>query len=83
MPLSRIREVMELAWRDPGTGVSRATNMVATFAEAMDPATLSNSTFKLYKGTTQITNVTVTPSADGTSRTLGSWSLYILCFEHA
>jgi len=59
------------------TGVSRATNVVATFSEAMGPATLSKTTFKLYKvtskGTTGITNVTVTPSADGTRATLNPY----------
>src|SRR5215212_9247062 len=59
------------------TGVSRATNVVATFSEAMDSTTLSKTNVKLYKvtskGTTEITNVTVAPSADGTSATLNPY----------
>ena len=52
------------------TGVSRAADVVATFSEKMDPATLSKATFKLYKGKAEITNVTVTPSADRIKATL-------------
>jgi hypothetical protein len=56
----------------------RKTNFKATFSEKMDTNTLNESTYKLYKCptttstncTTQITNVTVTPSADGLSATL-------------
>ena len=59
------------------TGVSRATNVVATFSEAMDSTTLSKTNVKLYKvtskGTTEITNVTVTPSADGKKATLNPY----------
>jgi Tol biopolymer transport system component len=58
-------------------GVSRATNVVATFSEAMDSTTLSKTNVKLYKvtskGTTEITNVTAAPSADGTSATLNPY----------
>ena len=48
------------------TGVAPSTNLTATFSEEMDPAYITNSTFKLFKvnpdGTqTQITNVTVEP----------------------
>jgi hypothetical protein len=47
---------------------------MATFSEAMDPSTLTTANFKLYKvtskGATEITDVKVTPSADGTSATL-------------
>ena len=61
------------------TGVPlRKTKFRANFSEAMDTLTLNTSTFKLYKCasstdttcTTQITNVTVTPSSDGLSVTL-------------
>jgi hypothetical protein len=59
------------------TGVSRATDVVATFSEQMDKSTLSAANFKLYKvttkGTTEITNVTVTPSADGLKATLNPY----------
>jgi Big-like domain-containing protein/WD40 repeat protein len=59
------------------TSISRATNVVATFSEAMDPTTLSKTNIKLYKvtsrGTTEITNLTVTPSADGTRATLNPY----------
>jgi hypothetical protein len=65
--------VQAVAPTNGAKGVSRATNVVATFAEVMDPATLNKTTFKLYKGTTEITNVTVTPSADGTRATLNPY----------
>jgi hypothetical protein len=60
------------------TGVASGTNVVATFSEEMDPATLSKANFKLYRrtveghviGYTQITNVTVTPSSSGRKVTL-------------
>ena len=59
------------------TGVSRATNVVTTFSEAMNSTTLSKTNVKLYKvtskGTSEITNVTVAPSADGTSATLNPY----------
>ena len=52
------------------TGVSRGTNVAATFSEKMDPLSITNSTFKLFKvkpdgSTTQITNVRVSLSTDG------------------
>jgi hypothetical protein len=57
-----------------GTGIGRGTNVVATFSERMGPASVTNSTLKLFKvtssGTTQVTNVTVTPSSDGLKATL-------------
>ena len=57
-----------------GTGIGRGTNVAATFSEKMSPASLTKSTFKLFKvtssGTTQVTNVTVTPSSDGLKATL-------------
>jgi hypothetical protein len=53
-----------------GTGVARGTNLTATFSEKMDPLSITNSTFKLFKvkplgSTTQITNVSVSLSTDG------------------
>jgi CSLREA domain-containing protein len=53
-----------------GTGVARGTNLTATFSEKMDPLSITNSTFKLFKvkpdgSTTQITNVSVKLSTDG------------------
>ena len=57
-----------------GTGIGRGTNVVATFSEKMDPASITKSTFQLFRvtstGTTQVTNVTVTPSSDGLKATL-------------
>jgi hypothetical protein len=58
-----------------GTGVARGTNVVATFSEEMDPASITRSTFRLFKvtstGTTQVTNTTVAlSSADGLKATL-------------
>ena len=57
-----------------GTGIGRGTNVSATFSEKMDPATITKSTFKLFKvtsgGTTQVTNVTVTSSPGGLRATL-------------
>lgn len=63
------------------TSVSRRTNATATFSEKMAPATINKSTFKLYRCpsttsancTTQLTNVTVTTSADGLSATLNPY----------
>jgi hypothetical protein len=57
------------------TGVKRNTNLTATFSEKMDPTTLTKTTFQLFKvntdgSTTQIANVTVTPSTDGLKATL-------------
>ncbi len=57
-----------------GTGITRKANLTATFSEKMDKATITKSTFKLYKvsstGTTQITNVTVRLSLNGLKATL-------------
>ena len=57
-----------------GTGIGRGTNVVATFSEEMDAATINRTTFKLFKvtssGTTQVTNVTVAPTSDGLKATL-------------
>ena len=57
------------------TGVAPSSNLTATFSEKMDPASITTSTFKLFKvnpdGTqTQITNVTVSLSTDGLRATL-------------
>ncbi len=49
------------------TGVGLAANVKATFAEAMDPATFTRSTFKLFRSTTQVSNVVV--SYDPATRT--------------
>jgi hypothetical protein len=57
-----------------GPDIGRGTNVVATFSEKMSPASITKSTFTLFKvtssGTTQVTNVTVTPSSDGLKATL-------------
>jgi hypothetical protein len=52
-----------------------SATLTATFSEKMDPASITNSTFKLLKlnpdgSTTQVTNVTVSPSTDGLKATL-------------
>jgi hypothetical protein len=57
------------------TGVAPSTNLTATFSEKMDPASITNSTFKLFRinpdgSTTQITNVSVSLSTDGLKATL-------------
>lgn len=53
------------------TGVRRATNVTATFSEAMDKATLTTSTVKLLKsGSTTPMAATVTLSSDGKNVTL-------------
>jgi hypothetical protein len=60
------------------TGVARGTNIRATFSEQMDPASISKSTYRLFRCpsttstncTTQVTNATVAPSEDGLSATL-------------
>jgi N-acetylglucosamine-6-sulfatase len=57
------------------TGVAPSSNLTATFSEKMDPASITNSTFKLLKvnldgSTTQITNVTVSKSTDGLKASL-------------
>jgi hypothetical protein len=60
-----------------GTGIGRGANVVATFSEKMSPASITKSTFKLFKvtssGTTQVTNATVTPSSDGLKATLNPY----------
>jgi hypothetical protein len=67
--------VLSTVPRAGATGVSRSTNLTATFSEKMDPASINKSTFKLFKvntdgSTTQITNVSVRPSTDGLKATL-------------
>jgi hypothetical protein len=57
------------------TGVAPSSNLTATFSEKMDPASITTSTFKLFRvnadGTqAQITNVTVSKSTDGLKATL-------------
>ena len=60
------------------TGVARNTNVTATFSDKMDPASITRSTFQLYKCSsttstscpTQVTNVTLAPSTDGLKATL-------------
>ena len=57
------------------TGVGRGTNVTATFSEAIDPTTLSSSTFKLakYYSPTQFISATVTLSSDGMTATLNPY----------
>jgi hypothetical protein len=55
--------------------VAPSSNLTATFSEKMDPASITTSTFKLFKvnpdGTqTQITNVSISKSTDGLRATL-------------
>ncbi len=53
------------------SGVARNTNATATFSEAIDPASLTSSTFTLVKaGTTTPLSATVTLSPDGKKATL-------------
>jgi SMC interacting uncharacterized protein involved in chromosome segregation len=61
--------------------VARSTDVTATFSEKMDPASISTSTFKLYKCssrtstncTTQVSNAPVTLSPDGLTATLNPY----------
>ena len=61
-----------------GADVARGTDATASFSEKVDPASITISTFKLFKCSsttstncaTQITNVTVAPSADRLRATL-------------
>jgi alpha-tubulin suppressor-like RCC1 family protein len=57
------------------TGVSRRTDVVATFSEQMDKGTLTKENFELYelsdtKGPIRITYVSVKPNPEGTEVTL-------------
>ena len=56
------------------TGVAPSANLTATFSEAMMISSLNTTTFKLFKvtssGMSQVTNVVVSPSADGLKATL-------------
>lgn len=80
------RPFVESLWATnrTSTGVPlRDTNFTATFSERMNTATLNDSTYKLFECptttstdcTTQITDVTVTPSADGLSATLNPYGV--------
>ena len=70
------------------TGVSRGASLTANFSEVMKQTTLNQSTFKLFKvtssGTTQVTNVTVSLSADGLRATLDPFGdvVYVAGQEH-
>lgn len=48
---------------DAATGVALNANITATFSEAMDPLTITTTTFTLKQGTTAITGVVTSPSA--------------------
>jgi hypothetical protein len=68
-------KVEQVVPSERATKVDGSTNIVATFSEKMDPATLTTLTFKLFKinldaTMTWITAATVTPSSDGLSATL-------------
>jgi len=57
------------------TGVAPSTNLTATFSEKMMTSSITTSTFQLFRvntdgSTTQITDVTVSPSTDGLVATL-------------
>ena len=56
------------------TGVAPSANLTATFSEKMMASSINPTTFKLFKitssGTTQVTNVIVSLSADGLRATL-------------
>jgi hypothetical protein len=57
------------------TGVASSVTLTAIFSEKMDPASITNSTFKLLKlntdgSTTRVTDVTVALSTDGLMATL-------------
>jgi N-acetylglucosamine-6-sulfatase len=57
------------------TGVAPSANITATFSEKMMASSINPTTFKLLKvnpdgSTTQVTNVSVTPSTDGLRATL-------------
>jgi Tol biopolymer transport system component len=64
-----------------GTGVGRGTDLTASFSEQMDRASITTSTFQLFKCPsttstnciTQVTNVTVSPGADGLGATLNPY----------
>jgi hypothetical protein len=69
--------VTKVSPANQATGVIRWTNVVATFSEVMNKATLAKANFKLYKltasGPVQVTNATVTPSSDGRKATLNPY----------
>jgi hypothetical protein len=63
--------VTEVAPSEGATKVSRTTNVTATFSEAMDPVTLTGSTFTLVNEKTGKTvDAPVTVSSDGKTATL-------------
>jgi Tol biopolymer transport system component len=79
-------KVEQVVPSERATKVASSTNVVATFSEKMDPATLAQLTFKLFKlnldgTTTQITDVTVTPSSDGLSATLDPYGASAILLE--
>ncbi|MEQ1836866.1 MAG: ice-binding family protein [Candidatus Nitrotoga sp.] len=47
---------------DAATGVALNANITATFSEAMDPLTITTTTYTLKQGTTAITGVVTSPS---------------------
>ena len=54
--------------------MARNTNVAATFSEAIDPATLTSSTFTMVKdGTTSAISATRTLSSDGKTATLNPY----------
>ena len=68
-------EVTDVTPAAGATDIFRRATVTATFSEEMDTSTLTEETFRLYemsarKGLIRITNVSVTPSLDGTSVTL-------------
>jgi hypothetical protein len=71
-------EVSSTSPSDNATGVAQRTNLRAAFSEKMDLASITKSTFKLFRCpsatstncTTQVNNVTLSKSADGLSATL-------------
>jgi hypothetical protein len=62
-----------------GTGIGRGTNVVATFSERMDPASITDSTFKLFRCTsptsctTRVTNAILSKSTDGLRATINPY----------
>jgi Bacterial Ig-like domain len=70
------------------TGVASSNTLIATFSEKMDPASITNSTFKLLKlnpdgSTTQVTNVTVSLSTDGLVGTLNPFETSTTLLEQS
>jgi N-acetylglucosamine-6-sulfatase len=68
------------------TGVAPSANLTATFSEKMMASSINTTTFKLFKvnldgSTTQVTNVTVTPSTDGLKATLDPFGTSSILLE--